>query len=138
MNNHCTSRFIGGTLGRMKLNHLDLQVHDVTSTVAFFERYFGLTLQSNPGSPALAILTDGHGFVLVLQRCERAGDPYPGGFHLGFLVDDVDDVQALHRRLRADDVPVSELIENGRGTMLYATRPEGYHVEVACQRRRFA
>lgn len=121
----------------MNLNHLDLQVHDVPGTIAFFERYFGLVLRSNPSSPALAILTDGHGFVLVLQRCERPDDRYPEGFHLGFLLDDVDAVRALHTRLRADEVPVSDVIVNGRGTMVYLTRPEGYYVEVSCQRHRF-
>lgn len=122
----------------MKLNHLDLQVHDVPGTIAFFERYFGLVLHTSPTSPALAILTDRHGFVLVLQRCESPDEAYPKLFHLGFLVDSVDEVHALHARLRADGVPVGDLLENGRGTMLYLTRPEGYHVEVSCQRHRYA
>lgn len=52
----------------MHINHLDLQVDDVQATRVFFERYFGLTLQSNAASPAIAILTDENGFVLVLQK----------------------------------------------------------------------
>lgn len=122
----------------MKLNHLDLQVCDVSATIAFFERYFGLTLRSSPTSPALAILTDGHGFVLVLQRCERPEERYPEGFHVGFLLDDVDAVVALHARLRGDEVATSDVIVNGRGTMIYVPRPEGYYVEVSCRRHHFA
>jgi catechol 2,3-dioxygenase-like lactoylglutathione lyase family enzyme len=121
----------------MKLNHLDLQVQDVARTTAFFERYFGLRVQSNPNSPALVILTDEAGFVLVVQRSPRP-QPYPEGFHLGFLLDDVAGVRALHERATNDGVPVSDVIVNGRGTHIYLTAPEGYFVEVSCHGRRFA
>jgi catechol-2,3-dioxygenase len=121
----------------MKLNHLDLQVQDVSRTAAFFERYFGLCVRSNPGSPALVILTDEAGFVLVLQRAP-SDQRYPEGFHLGFLLDQVADVHALHARAQADGTPVSDVIVNGRGTMIYLTAPEGYYVEVSCQKHRFA
>lgn len=121
----------------MKLNHLDLQVRDVPASVAYFERYFGLTLRSNPNSPAIAILVDGHGFVLVLQRAESEAEGYPDGFHLGFLLDDPEKVRELHERAKADGVDVTDVIVNGRGTMIYFTAPEGYRVEVACQRRDF-
>lgn len=120
----------------MKLNHLDLLVYDVSRSAAFFERYFGLCLRSNPSSPALAILTDESGFVLVLQRAEPAAE-YPKGFHLGFLLEDVSRVLALRDRALADGTPVSDVIVNGRGTMVYLTAPEGYHVEVSCQKHRY-
>jgi len=121
----------------MKLNHLDLQVQDVSRSVAFFERYFGLCVRSNPGSSALVIMTDEAGFVLVLQRA-NSDQRYPEGFHLGFLLEQVADVHALHARAQADGVPVSEPIVNGRGTMIYLSAPEGYYVEVSCQKHRFA
>jgi len=121
----------------MKLNHLDLHVQDVNATAAFFERYFGLTIRSNPQSSALVILTDESGFVLVLQRA-KASERYPEGFHLGFLLDDVPSVLAVHARAVADGVAVSDVIVNGRGTMVYLTLPDGYHVEVSCQKHRYA
>ena len=120
----------------MKINHLDLQVHDVASSSRFFERYFGLQIQSNASSSALVIMTDESGFVLVLQRSKRA-ERYPEGFHVGFLLDDVDGVRALHARAVADGLQVSDVIVNGRGTMIYLTAPEGYYVEVSCQKHRF-
>ena len=121
----------------MNLNHLDLQVFDVQASARFFERYFGLALRSNAGSPALAFLTDPSGFVLVLQRA-KSEQPYPEGFHLGFLVDGVDQVRQLHARAVADGLKVSDVIVNGRGTMIYVTAPEGYYVEVSCQNHRLA
>jgi catechol-2,3-dioxygenase len=121
----------------VKLNHLDLQVQNVSRSAAFFERYFGLCVRSNPGSPALVILTDESGFVLVLQRA-KSDERYPEGFHLGFLLEEVAAVHAMHARACADGTPVSDVIVNGRGTMIYLTAPEGYHVEVSCQSHSFA
>jgi catechol 2,3-dioxygenase-like lactoylglutathione lyase family enzyme len=122
----------------MRLNHLDLQVQDVQRNVAYFTRYFGLEPRSNPNSPAIAIMSDGHGFVLVLQRAEAPMESYPAGFHVGFLVDDPETVRSLHARALADGAQVSEVIVNGRGTHVYFAAPDGYRIEVSCQRVRFA
>lgn len=116
----------------MRINHLDLQVTDVQASVAFFA-HFGLELQSSPRSPALAILGDGHGFVLVLQR--RDAVTYPEGFHLGFLVDDIAAVHAHHQRARAAGLGISEVQVNNRGTLTYCVAPDGYLVEVSCRDR---
>jgi catechol 2,3-dioxygenase-like lactoylglutathione lyase family enzyme len=124
-------------LTAMKLNHLDLRVRDVPATIAFFTRHFGLRLQTKPDSPTFAILTDGDGFVLVLQRAKE-GETYPPGFHLGFLVDDAESVVRLQIRAREEGANVSEVQENGRGTMVYFTFPEGYLVEVAHQHHRYS
>lgn len=120
----------------MKLNHLDLQVRDVQQSVAFFERYFDFELRSARSSPALAILSDGHDFTLVLQRMRNEADEYPEGFHIGFLVDEIARVHAFQARARADGLDVSDVIENGRGTLVYC-RPSGMClVEVSRQRTR--
>ncbi len=118
----------------MHLNHLDLQVSDVVASVAFFESLFGLELRSSRTSPAIAILSDGRDFVLVLQR--QASPVYPDGFHLGFLVDDVDTVLRFHERARASGAAVSDVDVNNRGTMVYCRAPDGYAVEVSCRRVR--
>ena len=120
----------------MKLNHIDLLVSDVQRTTAFFRERFGMTLLSNPNSPAIAIMGDGAGFVLVLQRAE-AGASYPKGFHVGFLVDSDQRVRELQAQARASGAEVSDVVVDGRGTHSYFTAPDGYHVEVSCQRKRF-
>lgn len=117
----------------MKLNHLDLFVHDVPATLAWFQRWFGLTLRTKPDAPTFGILTDGHGFVLVVQRAAE-GERYPDGFHLGFLVPDEAEVRALQARARAEGVAVSDVLDEPRGTLTYFTAPDGYRVEVSCQR----
>jgi catechol 2,3-dioxygenase-like lactoylglutathione lyase family enzyme len=118
----------------MQLNHLDLQVTDVARSVEFFEQIFGLVLQSNRRSPAIAILGDGAGFVLVLQRRDVVA--YPDGFHVGFLVDDVSLVHAAHARATAAGLEVTPVETDNRSTRIYCRAPDGYAVEVGCPRRR--
>jgi catechol 2,3-dioxygenase-like lactoylglutathione lyase family enzyme len=121
----------------MKLNHLDLPVRDVAANVAFLERYFGLRLHARKPSRSLAILSDGAGFVLVLQQRDDTGDLYGDSLHIGFLLDDAEQVRELQARARADGADVSDVIVNGRGTQAYFVAPEGFRVEVAHQRVRF-
>lgn len=120
----------------MVLNHLDLQVSDVEASVRTFEQLFGLTMLSNRQSPALAIMSDGAGFTLVLQR--QATPKYPEGFHLGFILADVAAVEAAHRRLvavaGAHGVEVGDVGTNGRGTQVYCRLPDGIVVEVSCRK----
>ncbi|UQA55265.1 VOC family protein [Polyangium aurulentum] len=120
----------------MKLNHLDLQVPDVRAAAQFFERHFDLEISSNPNSPAIVILSDRHGFTLVLQRMKDAQATYPEGFHIGFLIDDEAEVRRHHARLLAEGIgPISDLIQNNRGLMFYCTGPGSVTIEVSCRRR---
>ena len=118
----------------MKLNHLDLQVSDVPRAATFFEEGFGFHTVSNRRSSAIAILSDGDGFVLVLQRKKREADRYPEGFHVGFLVSDADAVRRFHVTAQQSGLDVSAIIENGRGTLVYCSGPDGILVEVSCPR----
>jgi catechol 2,3-dioxygenase-like lactoylglutathione lyase family enzyme len=119
----------------MRLNHIDLQVSDVQRAVGWFEQLFDFQLRSSRTSPALAILDDGNGFVLVLQRKRNPTETYPEGFHIGFLVDDVDTVLRFHTRARSASFEVSEVQRNNRGTLVYWRTPEGFLIEVSCRTR---
>ena len=121
----------------MKLNHLDLQVSDVQRSVELFERLFELQLDSSRTSPALAILSDGAGFTLVLQRKKNEADAYPDGFHVGFFLDDVEEVRGFQARAKELGlVEVSDVIENGRGVLVYLRTWDGLLLEVSWQRPR--
>ena len=122
----------------MKLNHLDLQVSDVQRSVELFEQLLGLHLQSSRTSPAIAILTDGEGFTLVLQRRKNETDTYPEGFHFGFLVADAETVRRFQAGAKARGlVDVSDVIENGRGVLVYLRTWDGLLIEVSWQRQRW-
>ncbi len=120
----------------MHLNHLDLQVTDVQAHADFFERFFDFVHRSNRASPAIAILEGDGGFTLVLQRKKHDDEGYPEGFHCGFIVDDVALVEGAHARLVDGGAIVSDVIVNGRGTMIYCKTPDGILVEVSTPARR--
>ena len=120
----------------MKLNHLDLHVPDVRALSSFLVAHFDLELRSNPDSPAIHILSDGHGFTLVIQRAKDDAK-YPEGSHIGFLVDDESIVRARHERMVAAGVTkITPIDMNGRGTMFYCQAPGDLVIEVSCPKRR--
>lgn len=118
----------------MKLNHLDLQVSDVQALAAFLETHFDLVRLSNDRSPAIAILDDGAGFTLVIQRRSDA-HPYPAGFHIGFIHDRAEAVRAHHARLANAAITTSDIDVNARGTRFYLTAPGEILVEVSSPER---
>jgi lactoylglutathione lyase len=117
----------------VKLNHLDLQVSDVPAVTAFLVDHFDLEPLTRLDSPKLAILTDGHGFTLVLQRSDSAGGGSGLG-HIGFLLDDPAEVYTRRARLAAAGLAVSDVTTNGRGTQCYCRGPGDLLVEVGCNR----
>jgi catechol 2,3-dioxygenase-like lactoylglutathione lyase family enzyme len=119
----------------MKLNHLDLHVPDVLALTDFLVRHFDLEVRGNATSPKIQILTDGHGFTLVVQRAKDDGG-YPEGSHIGFLVDDEATVRVQHAKMVEQGVTnLTPIDMNGRGTMFYCRAPGGIVVEVNCPRR---
>ena len=77
-------------------------------------------------------MNDDVGFTLVIPRAETV--TYPPDFHLGFLVDDVEIVRSAHVRGKEHGYDVSDVIFNGRGTMIYCRLADGIVVEVSCRR----
>lgn len=117
----------------VKLNHIDLQVADVPALTTFLVAHFDLQPLTRLDSPKIAILTDGHGFTLVIQRRKHDDETYPDGFHIGFLVDDPAEVHARRARLAAAGVAVSEVDTNARGTTCYCRGPNSLLIEVGCR-----
>lgn len=118
----------------MKLNHLDLQVPDVQLTAAFLETYLGFEMLSSRQSPAIAIMNDRHGFVLVLQR-RKPEEQLPEGFHIGCYVDSVAEVQAFWQRTTDAGLAPTPVQTNGRGTLTYLRAPGDFAIEVVCSTR---
>ena len=116
----------------MKLNHLDLQVADVPALTAFLVDHFDLQPLTRLDSPKIAILGDGHGFTLVIQRRRGDHETYPADAHIGFLVDDPAEVHARRARLAEAGVAVSEVDSNARGTRCYCRGPGDLLIEVGC------
>lgn len=114
----------------MKLNHVDLQVTDLPGTRAFFETFFGL--QCVYARTELALLQDEAGFELVLSNLSKAtAVQYPPDFHIGFVLDDVEQVKEIYARVKAAGYAIKfELQQAGPSLAFQCWGPDALPVEV--------
>jgi predicted enzyme related to lactoylglutathione lyase len=89
----------------MKLNHLNLVVTNVTEAVAFFETYFGFTCTLVKGEDVIAVLKGDDDFTLVIMTAKE-NIHYPKSFHLGFMMDTIEKVDELYKKLKMGNVSV--------------------------------
>jgi catechol-2,3-dioxygenase len=118
---------------RMRINHLNLCVPDVPRTAQFFAEYFGFQMTEQKGREALCVLFDDSGFAFILTNFDRSTKPeYPCDFHIGFIQDGKEQVEAIYQRLKTagyvEKAPQS--MHGSWGFYFYA--PGGIHVEVSC------
>lgn len=119
----------------MQLNHINLCVDDLTAARHFFQNCFGFQLLEQKGD-AVAVMNDGHGFVLVLSHSRAfKGEmrPYPEGFHVGFLLETSEQVDQTYRRLAAAEVQLTREPGKIRGSYgFYFTALNDILFEVSC------
>jgi catechol 2,3-dioxygenase-like lactoylglutathione lyase family enzyme len=120
----------------MTLNHLNLTVPDVSQTKEFFETYFGLHCIAERGRNAIAVMQDETGFVFTLSNFEHVTEvTYPGAFHIGFMQESRDRVDAMYERLKADGLAKEPPREFHGAWTFYLHAPGGILVEVGHQHR---
>ena len=110
----------------MKLNHINLPVHDVNATRDFLTKYFGMVTMMDLGENFLAMLTDEGGMVLNLSHFDKAGSDeivYHRDFHVGFFVDSNEEVDRVHARFVADGVSVERPAAAGRALRILPPGP---------------
>lgn len=113
----------------MNLNHVGLAVTEVPETAHLLQTYFGMTpVPFAPSNSQMAFLTDDNGALLTMFKANDAS--YPKLFHLGFMRESVEDVDAIHERLTAGGYhPEAPREEFGRWTF-YFQSPGGFTIEV--------
>ncbi len=117
----------------MDLNHLNLRVRDAAACRDFYERHFGfrLAFEAKGGY----FLRNGDGFLLAMVPA-ASHQPLPDGFHVGFGLDQADDVSTLHTDLVAAGARATP-VEDYRPEEDYVTfrcwDPDGTEVEVFWQ-----
>ncbi len=93
----------------MQLNHLNLCVDNLAAARDLFQCCFDFQFVDQKGD-AIVVMTDGHGFTLVLSNPQAFGAEmptiYPEGFHVGFIVETTDQVNHIHSRLAAADIHI--------------------------------
>ena len=115
----------------MKLNHIDLQVSDVSKAREFFETNFGLrcTFQRRE---QLAILQDDAGMEFGVSNLFGSPPPtYPPDFHIGFILTNESEVRAAYERLSRSGVALKTAVSRGGPNVYFmCTGPDGITVEV--------
>jgi catechol 2,3-dioxygenase-like lactoylglutathione lyase family enzyme len=115
----------------MVLNHLDLQVANVSEARAFFERHFGLRCAYQRGEQ-IAILEDEGGFQFGVSNLRNGPPPaYPPDFHVGFVIAEAREVREIYERLKEAGVGMKfELQEVGPNLAFQCWGPDSIPVEV--------
>lgn len=120
----------------MKLNHINLTVHDVKETVQFFEQYFHFKCAEVKGDNALAVLYGADGFCMVIatNAFNRLGNNrFPDAFHVGFFVESPELVDQKYQELIAGGEVAEHTPRNMHGSYgFYLHAPGNILVEVSC------
>jgi len=119
----------------MRLNHLNLCVDNLNEARALFQDCFDFQFIEQKGE-AIAIMTDGHGFTLVLSNLLAFGHevrPYPEGFHVGFIQETPEQVERAYSRLAATGIQIEHEPRKIRGSYgFYFTALNAILFEVSC------
>ena len=119
----------------MQINHLNFPVSDVAATKSFFEKYLNFTCREVKGDNMMAILESEEGFVLTLMSVNfnrNGNSTYPDAFHMGFLLDDREKVQATWQRLHNDGIGLDQEPHTMRGVFgFYFHAPGNILIEVS-------
>ncbi|WP_242220091.1 VOC family protein [Bacillus cereus group sp. BfR-BA-01380] len=121
----------------MKLNHLNLCVNDLSAARAFFETFFDFQCLEEKGK-ALVVMSDTDGFILVLSDPKAFKDGkdavYPEAFHIGFLVEEPNEVDQVYNRLIEGGIEIDKKPYKLRGNSygFYFTVFNGLMIEVSC------
>lgn len=112
----------------MKLNHLSFPSANTEATAAFFERYLGFTIA---GSWDRSYILKRPGYDVVIDHAGADAPAWPKNFHLGFELPDLEAVQALYARFKAEGVQMETAIfNNGRGSRFFCRAPGGVMFEM--------
>ncbi len=114
----------------MDLNHLHLGAADVSSSRAFYERYFGFRHDADHGDGVF--LRNDDGFMIAIDPVSDV-PVLPSWFHYGFCLAEGSAVRALHARMTAEGVDLaSKLMDFGDDCVVfYCNDPDGYRIEVS-------
>ena len=91
----------------MKLNHLNLIVTDVAAAVAFFETYFDFKCTLTKGNNVIAVLEGENDFTMVVMTQKQGEVNYPANFHIGFMSGTKEEVDAIYKKLKEGNIPLS-------------------------------
>lgn len=115
----------------MKLNHINLVVADVEKATTFFETYFGFKCIEAKGDHIISILKSSDNFTLVLMSEKHGPIVYPKDFHIGFMQETTEVVDAINKQLNDGGIRVGapRKIRDSYGFYFYF---DTLFIEVGC------
>jgi catechol 2,3-dioxygenase-like lactoylglutathione lyase family enzyme len=90
----------------MKLNHINLVVADVAKAIHLFENDFNFKCIDIKGENIVAVLKGADDFTLVIMANKNDSIVYPDAFHIGFMLDNKEEVIATYQQLKKDGIEV--------------------------------
>ncbi|MDR6371209.1 putative lactoylglutathione lyase [Chryseobacterium bernardetii] len=114
----------------MTINHLNLVVTDVRKSVLFFEKYFEFTCELIKGEHIIAILSNKENFTLVLMNSKNEDTTYPKDFHIGFILNHLDEVDDLYQKLIKDGIAIQQSPRKIRNSYAFYFWFENIFIEV--------
>jgi catechol 2,3-dioxygenase-like lactoylglutathione lyase family enzyme len=91
----------------MKLNHINLVVTNVVESITFFEKYFNFKCIDTKGDNNVAVLKGLDDFTLVIMTYKGEAI-YPKAFHIGFMMENTNDVMETYKKLKEGDIDVGQ------------------------------
>jgi lactoylglutathione lyase len=114
----------------MQMNHVNIPVSDVEAGAAFLSRHFGMTPLMKI-TRKFALLSDGKGMALALSNFSgENAEKLPRDFHIGFMVEGREAVNAVHARLTEAGIPAPAPQSFHGSWTFYVPAPGGFTVEV--------
>ncbi|RIY00147.1 lactoylglutathione lyase [Aureimonas flava] len=128
-----------------KLIHSMIRVRDEARSVDFYARAFALAVADRlafDGFTLIYLSNPESGFELELTVNGDRSEPYDLGDGYGHLAVGVDDLEAEHARLAAENLspqPIRELAHasGGKARFFFVSDPDGYRIEVLERSWRF-
>jgi lactoylglutathione lyase len=116
----------------MRLDHINLTVHNVLEASAFLKHQFGYTDAFADNNEEMAVLQDAHDMHISLMKGKQAS--YPKLFHIGFALETEADVSAVYERLTKEGMAIKPPKHTPWGAWTFHfTCPGGdFAIEVAC------
>ena len=81
---------------------------------------------------SIAVLFDDNGLVLTLMKFGQAEVKYPGNFHIGFMQESEEQVNAINQRLKDDGFDVKPPRRFHGAWTFYFVAPGEFTIEVGC------
>lgn len=113
------------------MRHVALIVSRLEDCMRFYTSLLGMTVEWHPDVDNI-YLTSGHDNLALHRRSEGGLGPTQRLDHIGFIINDIDDVDVWHAHLAAHDVKISQAPKTHRdgARSFYCEDPDGTSIQM--------